>query len=175
MGKRLGPSVFILNVISLFWIVAQINVTSSRHWGNYRNGSLTKKLTLLWVICKRPRGLRSCTFVTYGDAVEWNCQNPFDRIFIRNEIQKVQNPVVWNPFWYVVVEECSGKEQTVDKGYTVTPSAQPDTLQLFFFYYYIVQCSPVHFGYRGIWGAWNCNNVWSQLSPWYCLSDCCLN
>lgn len=40
-------------------------------------------------------------------------------------------------------------ERTVDKGYTVTPSAQSQTLQFFFFLNHIVQCHPGRSGCRG--------------------------
>lgn len=62
MGGRLGPSVVIFNVISLFLVVAWINMTSEWSLENYRKGSLTKQLKLLLLICKKPSGLLSCTF-----------------------------------------------------------------------------------------------------------------
>lgn len=153
MGGRLGPSVVIFNVISLFfWILAWINMTSKWSLENYRKGSLTKQLKLLWLICKRPSGLLSCTFCCWhlrrntamqGEAV----RIPLIWIWYRVRFE-VQKPAVRKPFWYAVTEESSREQTRVQKGFTVTPSGQAETLQPF---YYAVR--KVQGIFRSIWNG----------------------
>lgn len=53
---------------------------------------------------------------------------------------RINEPVFLDLFWFMAGIECSGKEQTVGQGCTVTPSARSSILQLFFF---IILCSTI--------------------------------